>query len=324
MKELHVVFGAGPLGLAVMRALRMQDKRVRLINRSGWAGFDKDLETEVGGIDAANPAQAREVCEGAACVYHCVGLPYSEWERFPAIAAGIIEGAAFANAPLIYGDNLYMYGPVSRPMHEDLPNAATTKKGRIRAQVARQLLDAHHAGKVRVAIGRGSDFFGPHATQNAMMGSRVFWAALAGKAAQVIGNPDALHTWTYLDDFGKALVTMGQREEALGRVWHVPSAPPVTTRQFVEKVYRAAGIRPKILAAGRGLLSILALFDKQVKELAEMRYQFERDFVMDSSRFQQRFGVFPTPLDDAIRATLDWFRAEALRRSARPARFRRS
>ncbi|MGH8631503.1 MAG: NAD-dependent epimerase/dehydratase family protein, partial [Burkholderiales bacterium] len=209
MKELHVVFGAGPLALAVMRALRQQDKRVRLINRSGWADFEKDLETEVGGIDAANPAQAREVCEGAACVYHCIGLPYSEWEQFPAIAKGIIEGAAFAGAPLIYGDNLYMYGPVSVAMHEDLPSAANTKKGRIRAEVAGQLLDAHRSGKVRVAIGRGSDFFGPYATQNTMMGSRVFAAALTRKAAQLVGNPDVLHTWTYIGDFGQALVRMG-------------------------------------------------------------------------------------------------------------------
>lgn len=324
MKALHVVFGAGPLALAVMRELRRQDKRVRLINRSGWAGFEKDLDTEVGGIDAAEPAQAREVCEGAACVYHCIGLPYAEWGRFPAIAAGILEGAAFARAPLVYGDNLYMYGPVPGPMREDLPDAATTKKGRIRAQVARQVLDAHRAGKVQVAIGRGSDFFGPYATHNAMMGSRVFGSALAGKAAQVIGDPDVLHTWTYLDDFGRALVTMGQRKEALGRIWHVPSAPPVTTRQFIEKVYRAAGIRPKILAAGRGLMSVLALFDRQVKELSEMLYQFEREFVMDSSAFQRAFGVPPTPLDQAIRATLDWFRADALRRADRPTRFRRS
>lgn len=325
MKELHVVFGAGPLALAVMRALRKQDKRVRLINRSGWADFEKDLETEVGGIDAANPAQAREVCEGAACVYHCIGLPYSEWGRFPAIAAGIMEGAAFAGAPLIYGDNLYMYGPVAMPMHEDLPYAATTRKGRIRAQVARQLLDAHRTGKVRVAIGRGSDFFGPYATRNAMMGSRVFAAALAGKAAQVVGNPDALHTWTYLDDFGGALVTLGQHEEALGRVWHVPSAPAASAGQFVEKVYHAAGFKPKIMAAGRGLLSVLSLFDKQVKELSETFYQFERDFVMDSSRFEQTFGVAPTPLDDSIRTTLDWFRAESARQTTRrPSRFRRS
>lgn len=313
MKELHVVFGTGPLALAVMRALRGRDKRVRMVNRTGWAGFDKDLDTEVGGIDAADPAQAREVCEGAACVYHCIGLPYAEWDRLPAIAKGILEGAARAGAPLIYGDNLYMYAPAAGPLYEGLPAAASTRKGRIRAQVADQLLEAHRAGRVRAAIGRASDFFGPHAAENAMMGSRVFGAALARRTARVIGNPDALHSYTYLDDFARALVAMGEREEALGSVWHVPTAPAVTTREFVQKVYRAAGTRPKLMAAGRRLLSVLALFDRQVKELGEMLYQFERDFVLDSSRFEKTFGIGPTPLDDSIRATLDWFRGKAAR-----------
>ncbi|HWQ39559.1 MAG TPA: NAD-dependent epimerase/dehydratase family protein [Burkholderiales bacterium] len=313
MKELHVVFGTGPLALAVMRALRKRGKRVRMVNRTGWAGFEKDLDTEVGGIDAADPAQAREVCQGAACVYHCIGLPYAEWDRLPAIAAGILDGAASAGAPLIYGDNLYMYGPVAGLMHEDLPAAAGTRKGRIRAQVADCLLEAHRAGRIRAAIGRASDFFGPHATDNAMMGSRVFGAALARRTARVIGNPDALHSYTYLEDFAGALVAMGERVEALGSVWHVPTAPAVTTREFVHKVYRAAGARPKLMAAGRRLLSVAALLDSQLKELGEMLYQFERDFVLDSTRFEKTFGIAPTPLDDSIRATLDWFRGKAVR-----------
>ena len=160
MNELHVVFGTGPLGLAVMRELRRRSRRVRMINRSSRVKFAKDPQTEVGGANAADPAQAREVCEGAAVVYHCVGLPYPRWPEFPAIAAGIVEGAATAGAKLVYGDNLYMYGAVDGAMTEERPYAATTKKGRIRAAIARSLLDAHQAGKVRVAIGRGSDFSG--------------------------------------------------------------------------------------------------------------------------------------------------------------------
>jgi nucleoside-diphosphate-sugar epimerase len=320
VKELHVVFGAGPLALAVMRRLRRADKRVRLINRSGWAGFDKDLDTEVGGVDAADPVRTREVCDGAACVYHCIGLPYPEWDRFPAIAAGILEGAAFAGAPLVYADNLYMYGPVSGPMHEGLPHAAVTRKGRIRAEVAERILDAHNAGRVRAAVARGSDFFGPYATANAMMGTRVFGAALAGKTAQVVGDPDRLHSYTCLDDFANALLILGSREEGLGKIWHVPTAPATTTREFVAQVYRAAGRKPRLMAAGRGLLSLLGLFDRQVRELKEMLYQFERDFVLDSSRFERAFNVAPTPFSVSIPATLAWFRAQP---ADRPTRFRR-
>ena len=307
MNELHVVFGTGPLGLAVMRELRRRGKHVRMINRSSRVRFEKDLQTEVGGIDAADPGRAREVCEGAAVVYHCVGLAYPRWMEFPSIAAGIVEGAASAGAKLVYADNLYAYGAVDRPMTEDLPLNAATKKGRIRAGIARSLMSAHNAGKVRVAIGRGSDFFGPFATDAAMMGSRVFGRALAGKSAQAIGDPDRLHTYTFIDDFGKALVTLGEREEALGMAWHVPSAPATTTRSFVEKIYGELGKRPKLSTAPRFAVALLGRFDENVRELLEMLYQFERDFVMDSHRFSSTFGVQATPPDEAIRQTLEWY-----------------
>lgn len=313
MNDLQVVFGTGPLALAVMRALRAQGKPVRMINRSGRARFAKDLDTQVGGIDATDPRQTREVCEGAAAVFHCIGLPYAEWQHLPAIAEGIIAGAASANAPLVYGDNLYMYGKVSSPMHEDLPDAATTRKGRIRSAVAQRLLQAHRHGQTKVAIGRGADFFGPHATSNAVMGSRVFGRALAGKPAQLLGNPDKLHTYTYVDDFARALVTLAQRDDALGGIWHVPSAPAISSRQFVELVYRAAGRKPKLSAAPRLLVKVLGRFSAQMRELEEMLYQFDADFVMDSSRFEHTFDMRPTPLEDAISATLAWFRAQDVR-----------
>ncbi|MGH8863296.1 MAG: NAD-dependent epimerase/dehydratase family protein [Burkholderiales bacterium] len=309
MSDLHVVFGTGPLGLAVMRDLRRRGRSVRMINRSSRVKFAKDPQTEVGGANAVDPAQAREVCEGAAVVYHCVGLPYSRWTEFPAIAAGIVEGAVAAGAKLVYGDNLYMYGAVDGAMTEERPYAATTKKGRIRAAIARSLLDAHQAGRVKVAIGRGSDFFGPFATDAAIMGSRVFGRALAGKSAQVVGDPDRLHSFTFIDDFGKALVTLGEREEALGRAWHVPSPPAMTTRQFVEAIYRTLGKPVKMSRAPRLAVALAGLFDANARELKEMLYQFERDFVMDSSRFEKTFGMAPTPQHEAIRQTLEWYRA---------------
>ena len=312
MNELHVVFGTGPLGLAVMRELRRRDKRVRMINRSSRVRFEKDLQTEVGGIDAADPARTREVCEGAAVVYHCVGLPYPRWKEFPSIAAGIVEGAASAGARLVYADNLYAYGAVDRPMTEDLPLRAATTKGRIRAGVAQSLMSAHSAGKVRVAIGRGSDFFGPFVTDAAVIGSRVFGRALAGKSARVIGDADRLHTYTFIDDFGKALVTLGEREEALGKAWHVPSAPAVTTRRFVEHIYAALGRPAKLSAAPRFAIALLGLFDDNLREVREMLYQFERDFVMDSSRIESAFGLQATPPHEAIQQTLAWYRGRSL------------
>ena len=308
MSELHVVFGTGPLGLAVMRELRRRDKRVRMINRSSRVRFTKDVQTEVGGVDAADPDRAREVCDGAAVVYHCVGLPYASWTRLPAIATGIAEGAASAGAKLVYADNLYAYGAVEKAMTEDLDLGATTRKGRLRAGIVQMLMGAHEAGKISLAIGRGSDFFGPFATEAAMMGSRVFGRAVSGKSALVLGHPGRLHTYTFLDDFAKALVILGEREDALGRAWHVPSNPAITTRAFVQTVFAALGHPAKLRAMPRFVIGLLGWFDANLREIQEMLYQFERDFVMDSNRFEQTFGVRPTPWDEAVRTTLDWYR----------------
>jgi nucleoside-diphosphate-sugar epimerase len=145
-----------------------------------------------------------------------------------------LQGAAAAGAKLVSFENLYAYGPTGgAPLTEDLPLAATGRKGRVRAQMARDLLDAHEAGNVRVAIGRASDFFGPRGLVS-HMGERVFYPVLAGKNAQVLGDPTQPHTFSYIPDIAAGLATLGTRDEADGRAWHLPNADTVTIRAFIE------------------------------------------------------------------------------------------
>ena len=304
--ELHVVFGTGPLGLAVMRELVARGKPVRMVNRRGQAKVPD--EVAVVQADASDPVSARQTCREASVVYNCIGVDYTKWvELWPSIMNGIIAGAVSANAKLVFGDNLYMYGSVSKPMTEDLPYAATTRKGRVRAQIATTLMEAHISGKVKVTIGRGSDFYGPSTLVTAM-GERVFPQVLSGKAASVFGNLDMPHTYTYIEDFGRGLVTLGEHDEALGEVWHIPSAETLTTRQFLELVFEEAGTPFKVSVIPKVMVSILALFVPVLREMKEMLYEFEEPFIMDHSKFERVFGANPTPHRQAIRQTLDWFR----------------
>lgn len=304
--ELHVVFGAGPLGLAVMRELVARGKPVRMVNRRGQAKVPAGVQ--VVQADASDPVSARQACKGASVVYNCIGVDYTKWtELWPPIMDGIIEGAAFANAKMVFADNLYMYGPVSGPMTEDLPYAATTRKGRVRAQIATTLMEAHANGKLRATIGRGSDFYGPGVLVSAV-GERVFPRALSGKAAGVFGNLDMPHTYTYIEDFARGLVTLGERDEALGEVWHIPSAETLTTRQFLELVFEEAGTPFKVSVMPKVMVSVLALFVPVLREMKEMLYMFEEPFIVDHSKFERAFGANPTPHREAIRRTLDWFR----------------
>ena len=147
---------------------------------------------------------------------------------------------------------MYMYGEVTVPMTEDLPYSAKTRKGSIRARIAEDLMEANKSGKVRAAIGRASDYYGPRGL-NSLMGGTVFYPALGGAKVTVIGDLDMLHTYSFIPDFAKGLVTLGEREEALGKVWHIPSAETMTTRQFITLVAPAGrgDLRLEITVTGR-------------------------------------------------------------------------
>jgi len=305
--ELHVIFGAGPVGRAVMNELVAQGKHVRIVNRGGRVNAPPGVEVIRG--DASDPASTRAISQGAAVVYNCTNPPYTQWPQlFPALQAGVLEGAASAGAKLVVIENLYMYGPTGgKLLAEDLPFHPTPRKGATRAKMAQDLMAAHKSGKVRVAVGRASDFFGPGVMDSAV-GDRLFYAAVKGKAAQFSGNLDMPHAYSYMPDIGKALVILGERDEAIGKAWHIPSPETMTSRQFFTMVYEAAGQTAKFQVLSKPLRKMLALFIPIVREIDEMAYEFEEPFVMDHSRFERAFGMKATPLREAIQTTVDWFR----------------
>ena len=236
-------------------------------------------------------------------VYHAANVPYSQWrEILPAMADNVIAATSAADAVLVVVDNLYMYGPQSGPMTEDTPRKATGPKGQLRARLEEKFLEAHARGRVGVAIGRGSDFYGLHA--NSAPDLLVIQPALHGKAASWLGSLDAPHTVTYLPDFGRGLVILGKNARAWGEVWHIPSGPPVTGRTFITEVFEELGQLPRMRRLGRGMMTLAGLFDRQIREAREVLYQFEQPFVMDTTKFEKTFGASVTPLREGIRETL--------------------
>ena len=221
----HVIFGTGAIGLATLDALRARGEQVRMVNRSGSAPVPDDVEV-VGG-DAADPAFTTAVTQGAQVVYQTLNPPYHLWEeQFPTLQAGVLAAAQKHEARLVSVENVYMYGrPNGRPLTEDRAHDAHTRKGRLRSAMSRDLIAAHQAGRVEVAIGRASDYFGPRGGAQSNLGDRVFPAALAGKTATVLGDPDQPHTYTFIPDIGEGLAILGEHPDATGRAWHLPERP---------------------------------------------------------------------------------------------------
>lgn len=307
----HVVLGTGALGRAVAEELLRRGESVRMVNRSGKME-EAPVGAEVVASDLYDPANVREVTRGAQVVYQASQPPYNEWTRkFPPLQKSIIDGLTGSGAKLVLIENVYMYGNTQgKPMTEDSPCLAYTRKGRVRAEISRAAFAAHNEGRLRVTAGRGGNFFGPWGTDSTTMGERVFYPLLRGKPAGLIGRTDLPHTHTYVRDFGMALVILGERDEAYGQAWHVPNDQPrLTQGELVRLFAEEAGVEPKINSMGRLMMSIGGLFIPEAKESVEMMYEFENPFIIDSSRFEKVFGMQATPIRDAIKETVAWYKS---------------
>lgn len=299
---MNVILGTGALGMAVMRELVAQDEPVRMISLRGKAAVPPGVIVEQANL--MEKEQVNRALKHAKVIFQCAQPPYHKWhELFLPFQEQIVSGAMAAGAKLVVAENLYMYGQTKGSIHEGLLYTAITKKGKIRAEMSRKLVELHQAGLLQVTMGRGADFFGPD-VHNSSVGSRLFSSIMKGKACTVMGNPDKKHSYTFIDDFGKALVVLSRNEDAFGRAWHVPNSETITTREFIETAYQLVGAPAVIRTMGRGMLRLGGLFIPEARESIEMLYQFEHDFIVDSSPFTKRFGMTATPLKIALAKTL--------------------
>lgn len=304
--RIHVVFGAGQVGRALTARLVGRGLAVRVVSRNRPAGLGDGVDWRA--ADATDPEAATQAAQGAAVIYQCLNAPYTDWpKRFPSLQRGVLAAAERNQALLVTLENLYGYGPTAgRPMTEDLPLAATTVKGRTRVAMTQELSEAADAGRVRIAIGRASDFFGAGVTESSL-GERFFANAVAGKRADFVGNPDLPHTYSYIPDIAAGLATLGTDERAVGAVWHLPGPETVTTRQLLDLVAHDVGHPVGVRALPKLAVRALGLFNPTIRELVELSYEFEEPFVMDTSKYQSTFGTAVTPLPAAIQATVTWY-----------------
>jgi nucleoside-diphosphate-sugar epimerase len=309
MTELYVVTGAGPVGWTVAEQLAGQGKRVRVLTRSG-SGPDHALIERMS-LDVSNPALLGAAFAGASAVFHCIhGSAYTAeaWQReLPAAEETVLSAAGEAGAVVVFPESLYSYSQPDEVMAEDSPREAEGGKRGVRTA----LLKARAASPTNTVSVVAGDFFGPR-VRTSHAGERVVPAVLAGKRLLVIGSADQLHSFTYVPDLAAAMIRAAQTPSLWNRVWHAPTGPAVTQRQLAAAFAEAGGApAPKMGAVPGRLLRAVGLFSSGTRELAEMLYQFERPFVMDSRVSEASLGLHPTPLPEAAAATVAWWRAQA-------------
>ncbi|MBF8188440.1 NAD-dependent epimerase/dehydratase family protein [Nonomuraea sp. K274] len=299
----HVVVGSGQVGSHVAAKLIAQGHEVVVVTRSGSgpAGAVKAA------ADVADKERLIDLAKGADVLYNCVNPQYHRWlTDWPPMAESFLAAAESSGAAYVMLGNLYPYGPVTGPMTEDLPLASADPKFRVRAKMWQDALAAHEAGRIRATEVRGSDYFGPGSTDQSYLGDRFTVPLRAGKTVSVPWPVDVTHSWTYLPDVADALIVAGADERAWGRPWHVPTGAPLTFRQMGERMAAVLGRpAPRMRQLPWSLVRAAGLFSPMLNELGHVRYQFTAPFVLDSSAFERTFGVAPTPIEAALKVTLD-------------------
>jgi nucleoside-diphosphate-sugar epimerase len=304
---LHVIVGKGPVGTTTADLLAARGHRVRVLSRSGGTSTDAVEHRRVDATDADALAAA---ADGAAALYNAVNPAYHRWATdWPPVATALLTAAERTGAVLVTMSNLYVYGAPTGPMSPGSPLAATDRKGRVRIAMWREALAAHEAGRVRMTEARAADFVGPQVPAEHSHLVRQLPALRRGRRAWVVGDPDVLRSWAYLPDVAATLATLGTDERSLGRAWHVPSAPPRSQRQALADLAAALSspahpARPvRVSRIPWSVLRGIGLVSPVMREIVDVRHQFDREYVIDASATTATFGLAPTPWDEVVAAT---------------------
>ena len=265
---LHTLLGAGgSVGTALAKELVARGTRVRLVSRRGV----QEPGTESRRADLTRKEETVEAVRGSSVVYQVVGLPYraSVWaEQWPAVMSNTIEACKRAGAALVFLDNVYMYGRVDGPMTEETPYNPCSRKGEVRARIARQLQEETKSGAVRACIARAADFYGPYADRTAVPHVLVLDRLMAGKKAQWLVDASLPHSLAFTRDSARGMALLGERPEALGQVWHLPASdPPIDGKTFVELAAKEIGVPPRLSLLKPWMLRLAGLFDSDISEI---------------------------------------------------------
>ena len=309
MAENVTVVGYGAVGRETVKLLADRGDKVRVAQRSRPRGLRP--EAEFVPVDVLNPESLVNASAGSEAVICCLGFPYDSrvWQKtWPKAMANLLSACEKAKARFIFADNLYMYGPQTAPLSESTPLQPVGVKPAARVAATRIWMAASQAGRLRVAALRAPDFYGPGVIQ-AHLGDTAFGALARGGRAQFIGSPDTPHDFAYVPDCARAVVSLlDAPDDAYGQAWHAPSAPIRTPRQILALGAAAIGVAPRAIGLPTVLLGPLGLFVPPLRELAEMRFQWDRPYLVDSSRFAKRFWADATPFEIGAPATARWFR----------------
>jgi nucleoside-diphosphate-sugar epimerase len=305
---MQTILGAGgPIGTELAKALTEYTTDIRLVSRHPQKVNPTDKLMPADLLDAK---KVQKAVKGSDVVYVTVGFPYDTkvWlDCWPKFIKNVIEACKEFNAKLVFFDNMYMYDPkYLNRMTEETPIKPPSKKGKVRAEVAQMIMDEVKAGTLTALIARSADFYGPGIKSSSMMNETIIKPLRIGGKANLLGSVNSKHSYTFTPDAGKATALLGNTADAYNQVWHLPTAAePFTGAQWAWLIASELGVKPRYHRVNRYMIWILGYMNPVMKEILEMFYQNQSDYIFDSSKFEKRFGIKPTPYHIGLKETIN-------------------
>ena len=305
---MQTILGSGgAIGIELAKALNEYSTDIRLVSRNPKKVNERD---ELFPADLLNPRDVREAVEGSSIVYVTVGFPYAykTWKQsWPVFIKNVIDACMEFESKLVFFDNIYMYDLNHLDgMTEDTLIKPPSKKGVIRAEIADMIMDKVKEGKLTALIARSADFYGPGIKNTSVLTETVFNPLSKGKKANWMASLNFKHSYTYTPDAGKATALLGNSEKAYNQVWHLPTAEnPLTGREWIDTIASEMGVLAKYQVATKFIVNLLGLFNPIMREMPEMMYQYDRDYIFNSDKFTNQFAFEVTPYREGIREIIN-------------------
>lgn len=304
---MQTILGSGgSIGIELAKALKQYTSQIRLVSRNPQKVNSTD---KLYPADLLNPAALKEAIKGSEIVYSTIGFEYKAgiWQKkWPVYMRNLLDACIENNCKLVFFDNIYMYDQnYMNDIHENTPVNPPSKKGKVRAEIAGMILKEIDARRLKAMIVRSADFYGPGIQKTSMLTQTVLDPLSKGKKANWMSSVDFKHSFTYTPDAGKATALLGNTDEAYNQIWHLPTASnPLTGKEWIEAIANEMGVKPKYQVATKFIVRMLGLFIPIMREMPEMMYQYDRDYIFKSDKFEKRFDIKPTSYQEGIKAII--------------------
>ena len=306
--EMQTILGSGgPIGTEIAKALTKYTTNIRLVSRKPEKVNPGD---ELMAGDILDYATVDSAAKGSKVIYLTVGFPYNlkKWKEYwPKLVGNVIKACKEHDCKLVFFDNVYMYDKeYLSSITENTPINPPSKKGQVRAEVAEMIMQEVWTGSLTALIARSADFYGPGVKNNSLLIETVFKPLSKGKKAIWLGSAKYKHSFTYTPDAGKATALLGNTEDAYNQIWHLPTASnPYTGKEWINEISKQMGRKPGYWPTPKWLVKLMGIFLPIMRESVEMMYQYDRDYVFDSSKFREHFNMEPTSQKQGIREVLN-------------------